>query len=138
MKNTGKIQEKYRKNTGKIQEKYRKNTSKIQEKYRENTGKIQGKWLKFISENCFHCYLARLHLMQKRAGSTLQTLHWVAWLFSKWGKAGGHEPPLFPLPCHILAFFSSGSHEPPLFPLPYHHIWLFRAKHFFKWYILGL
>ena len=28
------------------------------------------------------------------------------------GKAGGHEPPLFPLPCHILAFFSSGSHEP--------------------------
>ena len=37
------------------------------------------------------------------------------------GKAGGHEPPLFPLPCHILAFFSSGSHEPPLFPLSYHH-----------------
>ena len=23
------------------------------------------------------------------------------------GKAGGHEPPLFPLPGHILAFFSS-------------------------------
>ena len=38
------------------------------------------------------------------------------------GKAGGHEPPLFPLPGHILAFFSSGSHEPPLYPLPYHHI----------------
>ena len=46
------------------------------------------------------------------------------------GKAGGHEPPLFPLPCHILAFFSSGSHEPPLFPLLYHHIGLFRAKYF--------
>ena len=44
------------------------------------------------------------------------------------GKAGGHEPPLFPLPGHILAFFSSGSHEPSLFPLPYHHIGLFRAK----------
>ena len=38
------------------------------------------------------------------------------------GKAGGHEPPLFPLLGHILAFFSSGSHEPPLFPLPGHHI----------------
>jgi len=38
------------------------------------------------------------------------------------GKAGSHEPPPFPLPCHILAFSSSGSHEPPLFPLPYHHI----------------
>ena len=34
-----------------------------------------------------------------------------------------------------LAFFSSGSHEPPLFPLTYHHIWLFRAKLIFKWYI---
>ena len=44
------------------------------------------------------------------------------------GKAGGHEPPLFPLPCHILAFLSYGSHEPPLFPLLCHHIWLFRAK----------
>ena len=44
------------------------------------------------------------------------------------GKAGGHEPPLFPLLCHILAFLSSGSHEPLPFPLPYHHIWLFRAK----------
>ena len=22
----------------------------------------------------------------------------------------------------------AGGHEPPLFPLPYHHIWLFRAK----------
>ena len=33
------------------------------------------------------------------------------------GKAGGHKPPLFPLPGHILAFFSSGSHEPPLYPL---------------------
>ena len=51
------------------------------------------------------------------------------------GKAGSHEPPLFPLPYHILAFFFSGSHEPPLFPLPYHHIWLFRAKLLFKWYI---
>ena len=38
------------------------------------------------------------------------------------GKAGGHEPPLFPLPLHILAFFSSCSHEPPLFPLPYHKV----------------
>ena len=28
------------------------------------------------------------------------------------GKAGGHEPPLFPLQYHILAFFSSGSNEP--------------------------
>ena len=28
------------------------------------------------------------------------------------GMACSHEPPLFPLPCHILAFFSSGSHEP--------------------------
>ena len=30
------------------------------------------------------------------------------------GKAGGHEPPLFPLPYHILAFFFSAamSHEP--------------------------
>ena len=33
------------------------------------------------------------------------------------GKAGGHEPPLFPLPCHILAFLSSGNPEPPLFSL---------------------
>ena len=49
-------------------------------------------------------------------------------LYEELGKAGGHEPPLFLLPCHILAFFSSGSHEPPLFPLPFHHIWLFRAK----------
>ena len=48
------------------------------------------------------------------------------------GKAGGHEPPLFPLPCHILAFLSSGSYEPPLFPLQCHHIWLFRAKLLFK------
>ena len=31
------------------------------------------------------------------------------------GKAGGHEPPLFPLPGHILAFFSSGNHEPHYF-----------------------
>ena len=38
------------------------------------------------------------------------------------GKAGGHEPPLFPLPCRILAFFTSGSHEPPLFPLPCHFL----------------
>ena len=38
------------------------------------------------------------------------------------GKAGSHEPPLFTLPDHILAFFSSSSHEPPLFPLLYHHI----------------
>ena len=43
-------------------------------------------------------------------------------------RQGGHEPPLFPLPGHILAFFSFGSHEPPLFPLRYHHIWLFRVK----------
>ena len=27
------------------------------------------------------------------------------------GMACSHEPPLFPLPCHILAFFSSGSYE---------------------------
>ena len=46
MKNTGKIQEKYRENTGKIQGKYRKNTGKIQVKYRKNTGKIQGKYRK--------------------------------------------------------------------------------------------
>ena len=25
-------------------------------------------------------------------------------LFSEQGKTGGHKPPLFPLPCHILAF----------------------------------
>ena len=50
---------------------------------------------------------------------------------------GGQEPPLFPLPCYILAFFSSGSHEPPLFPLPYHHIWLFRAKLLFEMVYLG-
>ena len=40
------------------------------------------------------------------------------------GKAGGHEPPLFPLPGHILAFFSSGSHELPLFPLSWRS-WIF-------------
>ena len=44
------------------------------------------------------------------------------------GRADGHEPPLFPLLCHILAFFSSGSHESALFPLPGHHIGLFLAK----------
>ena len=54
--------------------------------------------------------------------------HVFQYLYTERGKAGGHEPPLFPLPCHILAFFSFGSHEPPLFLLPYHHIWLFRAK----------
>ena len=32
-------------------------------------------------------------------------------------KAGGHEPPLFPLPCHILAFLSFGSYGPPLLTL---------------------
>ena len=38
--------------------------------------------------------------------------------YNERGKAGGHEPPLFPLPFHTLAFLSSGSHEPPLFTLP--------------------
>ena len=33
------------------------------------------------------------------------------------GKAVGHEPPLFPLPCHILAFLSSGSLGPQPFGL---------------------
>ena len=55
------------------------------------------------------------------------------------GKAGGHEPPLFPLPCHIFAFFSSGSHEPPLFPLPYHRAFDSSGQnYFFKWYIWPL
>ena len=47
------------------------------------------------------------------------------------GKAGGHEPLLFPLSCHKLAFFSSGSHKSPLFPLPVHHIWLFLGQNYF-------
>ena len=34
------------------------------------------------------------------------------WHWDERGKAGGHEPPLFPLPCHTLAFLSSGSYEP--------------------------
>ena len=28
----------------------------------------------------------------------------TCWLLAERGKAGSHEPPLFPLPCHILAF----------------------------------
>ena len=58
---------------------------------------------------------------------TCKLITYFLWVWRA-GKAGGHEPPLFPLPGHILAFSSSGSHEPPLYPLPYHHIWLFRAK----------
>ena len=35
------------------------------------------------------------------------------------GKAGGHKPQHFPLPCHILTFFSSGgSHEPQPYGIP--------------------
>ena len=40
--------------------------------------------------------------------------------YNERGKAGGHEPPLFPLPYHILAFFSSGISPsvPPHLTLP--------------------
>ena len=70
-------------------------------------------------------------------GSKLWYYVFIARFMDERGKSGGHEPPLFPLPCHILAFLSSGSHEPPLFPLPYHHIWLFRAKLLFWMVYLG-
>ena len=48
--------------------------------------------------------------------------------FSHWderGKACGHEPPLFPLLCHILAFLFSGSHKPQPLCLLSHNIWVF-------------
>jgi len=51
------------------------------------------------------------------------------------GKAGGHEPPPFPLPCHILAFFSSDGHAPPLFRLRTTAFDSFGQNYFFKWYI---
>ena len=40
-------------------------------------------------------------------------------LSRKRGKAGGHKPQHFPIPCHILAFLSSGSHKPKPFGLQY-------------------
>ena len=59
-------------------------------------------------------------------------------LSSERGKAGGHEPPLFHLPGHILPVFSSGSMS--------HYYFLFRTttfdssgkNYFFKCYIKGL
>ena len=67
----------------------------------------------------------------------VQIFHHLLSLYEERGKAGGHEPPLFPLPWYTLAFFSFGSHEPPLFPLLYHYIWLFRAKLLFYMVYLG-
>ena len=60
---------------------------------------------------------------------------------SSWerGKTGGHEPTLFPLPSHILAFFSSGSHESHrYFPFRTTTLTLPGKTAFFKWYINGL
>ena len=47
------------------------------------------------------------------------------------GKAGGHKPQPFPIPCHILAFLSSGSHEPQPIGLPCHTIDVPRGRLFY-------
>ena len=79
------------------------------------------------SQTCFYLSIFYLTIYLSHQIVFARILVW-SFLSEKRGKVGGHEPPLLPLPWHILAFFTSGSREPPLFPLPYHDIWLFRAK----------
>ena len=74
-------------------------------------------WMLTNNEECINWFVIHLHLF---LGSCCifwkrKYLRWVfifmnyQTLVEKQGKAGGHEPPLFPLSGHILAFFSSGT-----------------------------
>ena len=65
------------------------------------------------SNEKLHDFKEKLHglddelhgLNEKPKGSNEKLHDFKEELHDERGKAGGHEPPLFPLPCHILAFF---------------------------------